>query len=137
MNAQTELYRALASLCSRYHNCAGSAMAEHCIEEALRLVKNHMPYGSGFDSGVELLYAGCDSHRLQFRTSFHHMDEHGSYDGWTEHIVTVFPTFNGIDLRVVGEDRDGILDYIADAFHLALNTTIDYQPMPEPKNAVA
>ena len=62
----TPLYVALASLCQRYHNLHRQPelrreMEEHCEEEAHRLVKEHMPSGSGFDAGTELV---IDNHYI-------------------------------------------------------------------------
>lgn len=63
---------------------------------------------------------GGDGSKLAFRTSFHHMDESGGYDGWTEHIVTARATFNGPELKISGADRNGIKEYIAECFSAAL-----------------
>ena len=50
------------------------------------------------------------------------MDEHGGYDGWTEHIVTVKPSLLfGFDVDVSGDDKNQINDYIADVFNTWLN----------------
>lgn len=48
-----------------------------------------MPSGSGFDAGTRLDEDKTNDSRLVFTTAFHHMDEHGTYAGWTEHTVTV------------------------------------------------
>jgi len=52
------------------------------------------------------------------------MDESGGYGGWTEHYVTVTPTFTGIDIKVSGKNRNEIKDYIAEAFEVCLNSII-------------
>ena len=67
---------------------------ENWEEKAEALVKEHMPSGSGFDCGTQLAWEKMSSGgttikwngKLVFKTSFHHMDEHGGYDGWTEYI---------------------------------------------------
>lgn len=57
-----------------------------------------------------------------FETSVHHMNPDGYYDGWTEHTVTVTPSFIGrFDLKVSGRDRNGIKDYIAEVFGSVLS----------------
>ena len=133
----TPLYVALASLCQRYHNTArqfalgNPSMAEHCLEEAHRLVREYMPSGSGFDAGTELVIDVCDASTLVFKTAFHHMDEQGSYDGWTEHKVLVTAEFDGFDIYVGGRDRNQIKDYIADTFHYALNQEVGYRALPD------
>jgi hypothetical protein len=73
------------------------------------------PHGSGFDAGKHLIDEPrkCTDRRLTFAASFHHMTE-GYYDGWTEHIVTVEATFNGLGIKVSGRNRNDIKDYIAE-----------------------
>lgn len=82
----------------------------------------HAPSGSGFDSGTKLVEEECSSKALVFTTSFHHMDEHGSYDGWTEHKVFARPDFIfGILVTVSGPNKNDIKAYITDRFHYWLN----------------
>lgn len=97
-------------------------------ESALEtLAADHLPSGSGFDSGSRFIAEESRPDRLIFATSFHHMNESGFYDGWTEHRVIVTPEFDGFGLKVTGRDRRGIKDYIAESFHLALSESV---PMP-------
>lgn len=88
-------------------------------------VENYMPHGSGFDMGVGLDWQKSHAARLVFFTSYHHMDEGGGYDGWSDHAVTIVPLFGGdFDVRVGGRDRNSIKDYIAEMFAEALRTPI-------------
>lgn len=136
MKKKTQLYLALASLAERYQNiCRQHALghnpgAEHCHDEFYRLVKEHLPSGSGFDSGTTIDIGHVTSQAMSFGTSFHHMDEHGAYDGWTDHVVRIRATFGGFDLQVTGRDRNSIKDYIADIFTQALTQEVEYQPLP-------
>lgn len=130
------LYIALALLCQRYHNLHRQPelrreMEEHCEEEAHRLVREYMPSGSGFDAGTELVIDVCDASTLVFKTAFHHMDEHGGYDGWSEHKVKVTAEFGGFDIYVGGRDRNQIKDYIAETFHYALSQEVGYRALPD------
>jgi hypothetical protein len=85
------------------------------------LVKEHMPSGSGFDSGTDIDLDKSNPDRLVFSTAFHHMNEHGLYCGWTEHRVTVRPSLTyAIELTVSGRNRNGIKDYAYDVFRDAL-----------------
>ena len=89
------------------------------------LVREHMPRGSGFDSGTTLDLEASHADKLVFQTSFHHMNDGGYYDGWTTHVVTVTPSFiGGFSLRVGGRNRNNIKDYIGDTFHTALMTEV-------------
>ena len=84
-----------------------------------------MPSGSGVDDGCELDDSSTPN-RLVFLTSFHHMDEHGGYDGWTSHKVIVTPDLAfGFDVRVTGPNRNDIRDYLGELFHAALSETVD------------
>lgn len=95
---------------------------EIAAEQLEGLLKQHMPSGSGFDSGTKLDYSKSNTERLVFTTEFHHMNDAGYYDGWTTHTVTVRPSFTGLDVVVSGRDRNQIKDFIADVFY-NLNST--------------
>lgn len=84
-----------------------------------------LPRGSGFDMGTRLLTA--NDTKIVFLTNFHHMDENGFYDGWTEHRVTVTPSLmGGVAIRVTGRDKRGIKAYILDVFNSFLNEEFDW-----------
>lgn len=101
----------------------------HAIEA---YVQKHAPRGSGFDSGTKIDLDRSRADRLVFNTAFHHMNEHGYYDGWTEHTVTVRPTFGTTpEVRISGRNRNGIKDYIADTFYLWLTTKVQHPAVIE------
>lgn len=82
-----------------------------------------LPSGSGFDNGTAIV--GADSASVVLRTAFHHMDEQGSYDGWTTHRVTARASFAlGMELTIGGPNRNDIKDYIADVFQAALSAPL-------------
>lgn len=115
-----KLYQTLASKAQAMRNCAATKNTEwegKHEQAILDLVKEHLPSGSGFDSGTNIELDECNDSQLVFSTSFHHMDEHGGYDGWTEHKVVVKPSFAGIDIKVTGRDRNQIKEYIGDIFY--------------------
>lgn len=120
-----KLYQELAGLMLARENCVASKNTEWFGKHTERLeglVKSHMPSGSGFDSGTTLLVENSTSEKLVFQTSFHHMDEYGSYAGWSEHEVIVKPSlFDGFSLRITGRDRKDIKDYIHETFAYSLN----------------
>ena len=92
-----------------------------------RLVKDFMPSGSGFDSGTKLDLDASHADKLVFTTSYHHMDESGSYDGWTEHTVTVTPSLaHAFNIRISGRNRSDIKDYIHQAFSDALRDDCEF-----------
>lgn len=124
------LYQTIASKLVAIENCRKSDTlndweAHHACAIAT-LVKEHMPSGSGFDCGTKFDFESSRPNRLIFATSFHHMDENGSYDGWSDHTVIVTPDLaSGFDLRITGRDKRMIKSYIADTFHSALSIDVD------------
>lgn len=101
------------------------SFSDRNADEIETLCREFMPSGSGFDAGTHIELDDCRARRLVFNTSFHHMNDTGSYDGWTNHLVIVEPEFHGFTIRVTGRNRNDIKDYIADAFHHALNQVIE------------
>ena len=121
------LYVALASAVQARLNCIESGNVEWCDRHEERigaLVKAGLPSGSGFDAGTTLDLDTSTGSKLVLNTSYHHMTE-GSYDGWTDHTVTVTASMvDGFDLKVSGRDRNQIKDYIGDAFGNALREKV-------------
>jgi len=107
---------AIANAGVAHANCVRSQNLEAvCLWSSVlgKLERNCLPSGSGFDRGTHIHEVTED--KVVIGTSFHHMDEHGAYDGWTEHIVTVRASFiGGFTLTVGGRDRNGIKEFIAE-----------------------
>ena len=115
----------IAGKLSAWRNCDLSGNEEWAARHraSLRQLENLLPSGSGFDNGSTLIFdAGASwQERVVIATAFHHMDAGGSYDGWTEHTVVVTPSFiGGFGIKVKGRNRDGIKDYVAEAFSQCL-----------------
>ena len=123
---KTKLYARLASLLASATRCDETGNEEWGTRhrQTMRdLVKERMPSGSGFDAGTTMDEDASTPEKLVFNTSYHHMDEHGGYDGWTEHEVTVLPSLAyGFMVEVSGEDRNATNDYIAETFNHCLST---------------
>lgn len=122
------LYRHIASRLQAMENCQQANNLEWLGRHGdvlEKLCRDYLPRGSGIDAGTTLdniSHAG----RLVFNTSYHHMNEHGYYDGWTEHTVIVTPSLlNEFDLRITGRDRNDIKDYLYDVFAEVLMQEID------------
>ena len=120
----SKVYQAIHSAFVAARNCENCGFlklqARH-EERVAQLERECLPSGGGFDAGTAFDADVSTAGRLVFDTSFHHMNEHGSYVGWSEHRVLVTPTFEGIEVKVTGRDRNGIKEYIADVFHEALS----------------
>lgn len=99
----------------------------------LKYLKDQLPSGSGFDSGTRF---NTDASKLGvvlvFNTAFHHMNEGGFYDGWTEHTVKVRADLEyGIEIIVGGRNRNEIKEYIADEFEHLMNSRVDEVKLAE------
>ena len=121
------LYQRLSSLVAARLNCINCQNLEWLErhEESIeKLVKNYMPYGSGFDSGTKLDFEKSNPEKLVFRSAFHHMDDVGYYTGWSHFIVIVTPSLQfGFNFKIKGEgkvckafylDRDYFVDVFAE-----------------------
>lgn len=123
-----KLYQALAYRIEAAANCAKRNMTDRRdghLEVVRALVREHMPSGSGFDGGTQIDIDASTADKLVFVTSVHHLHEQGYYDGWTDHVVTVRPTFQGIQIAVGGRNRNFIKDYMHEVFHIALTSDVD------------
>lgn len=95
-------------------------------EESIEsLIDGYMPSGSGIDNGVSFDFDESMPNKLVFTFEYHHMNEGGYYDGWTEHKCIVTPSLSfGIDIKITGRDRNNVKDYLYDVFEQALNTLV-------------
>jgi hypothetical protein len=122
--AAYKLYEHIASTLTAYNNCiaADNNVWRDKYEDNLHTFDSMLPHGSGLDSKTELIIDESTPDKLVFSSDYHHMDEMGGYDGWTEHKIIVTPSFHGINIHITGRDRDDIKDYLADTWQIALTT---------------
>ncbi len=118
-----KVYQVIASLQAARDNCNASGNGEWSDKHSVRLsaiIREHMPSGAGIDNGTKLSEDSTPE-RLVFTFGYHHMNDVGMYDGWTEHKCIVTASLvTGITLRITGRDRNGLKDYLYDTFHQAL-----------------
>jgi hypothetical protein len=123
-----KLYQELASTVSARLNCivAGNATWEDKHTERIEtLVANYLPRGSGIDQYPTIDLDESTEERLVFHFGYHHMNENGFYDGWTEHILIVRPSLQfDIVLRITGKDRNQVKDYLYDIFDGTLRAEV-------------
>jgi len=120
----SKLFATFASLVDARLRCEQTNNDEWFHNHTARITEllDEMPSGSGFDSGTKLDFDASNADRLVFITAFHHMNDGGYYDGWTEHNVIVTPSLiHGFNLKVTGRDRNQIKEYIHEMFANALN----------------
>lgn len=133
---QKRVYVVLARAVGAYHRCvAGNNLQwrDRHKEHITTVVKDKFPSGSGFDRGTVLDLDLSTEEKLVFLTSFHHMDGHGFYDGWTDHAITVRGSLAfGFKMTISGPNRNDIKELIHQNFELALNELIEeYPPVNE------
>ena len=122
-----KLYRKLATLIQARRNCIVSSNDEWTARhtEAINAMAKELPGGSGLDAGTSIDIDASAPNKLVLHTSFHHMNDNGMYDGWTEHTITVVPDLAfGFDLRISGRNRNDIKDLLAELFNEALRTEV-------------
>ncbi len=134
------LYQEIVARVVAMRNCkkSGNEAWYYRHDVALqKLCDQYLPSGSGLDAQPKVnIYLTTDTRLLIAHADFHHMDEHGSYDGWSAHDVVVTPSLQfGINVRVTGRDRNDIKNYIRDVFTHALTQPVDrhfgYPPKEE------
>ena len=126
------LFSQIASTLEAFNNCMAATprndeWAARHTSTVDDLTEQFMPSGSGIDSGCTFDWDESKPNRMVFNTSYHHMNDHGYYDGWTEHKIIVTPSLTSqFDLKITGRDRNEIKEYLADVFQSALSDEIDH-----------
>lgn len=152
MRPTKPLYIELATLVQRQRNLADSisvaihnsngperdrclAMKVQVEDEIHRLVKEHLPSGSGVDNGTTLDTGACfrAGHSrllcLALSAGFHHMNDQGSYVKWTEHSIQVIPDMiSGFTLNIGGPNYRQIKDYLFELYGQALQQVVPVAP---------
>jgi len=125
MEKSTRIQR-IAALLSAIKNCEKSGNQEWLDRhnDELDAIERDLPSGSGFDNSSVIDRERSGPKAIYIETAFHHMNDAGYYDGWTEHTIKVTPSFDGFDLRISGRNRNDIKDYIGDTFHYALSEEV-------------
>lgn len=122
------LYQELASLFDAYKRCVDTNNHEwrdqhHATIEWL--VDNYMPSGSGIDGGTKFDWDASKPDKLVFTFGYHHMNDGGYYDGWTEHTLAVKPSLQfGITTHISGRDRNGIKECLYEVYGYALEQDV-------------
>lgn len=118
---KTKVYKALANVARVLNGSHGTQSSMTALDFQTQMMDKLVklaPSGSGFDSGTQFLSDESSDNKLVFETSFHHMDEHGGYCGWSDHRVIVKPSLLfEIELRITGKNKNGIKDHIYQVFH--------------------
>ena len=102
----------------RTYKAAGSTDMLEGAYKLLSKLSQSLPSGSGLDRNPRLYIDQSREDRLIFQADFHHMNDVGFYDGWTNHNVIVTPSLAfGFNIRVTGRNRNDIKDHIETVFY--------------------
>ena len=117
----------IANTCEAIKNCKKSNNPEWEQKhlDRIHLYNNSLPSGSGMDSVCKIDVSLSGLNKVVILTSFHHLDENGYYVGWTDHTITVTPSFFGINLKISGRNRNDIKDYLYEVFENCLMSEMD------------
>ena len=132
-----KLYSKLANTLIAFQNCiaSGNHKWQDIHEKNLeKWVKEYMPSGAGI-SEPELDLVNSLPDRLEFKFSYHQMDDNGSYCGYLDMIAIVKPSLAfGYDLHIdltddsqaeEAIDLDGTAEYLHQTFSEALEQELD------------
>lgn len=127
---QKPLYKVLANAIGARKRCHAtenpwfekwSELIDHCEKE-------HLPSGSGIDSGTKVDSDRSTDEKIVLTSSYHAMDENGYYDGWIDFTVTVKPSLiHNIILSITrrfGKYTD-LKEYLYDVFNTALTAEVN------------
>ena len=90
--------------------------------EMIEDLQKLLPSGSGIDSGCKIDLVKSTKNKIKIDFGYHHTNESGMYDGWTDHTVTIEPCLAfGFSLKISGRDRNQIKDYLYETFDYVLN----------------
>lgn len=100
--------------------------------ELIRLLaENCLPSGSGFDSGTKVDLDNSTGDKIVLLSEFHHMNDGGSYDGWSNMTITIKPSLiHDVDIKInchgslATKYRD-TLDYWYDTFQTELTREVE------------
>lgn len=133
------LYKLIAAAITARSNCMNHEPTntewKSKWEDLLTSIQNNcLPSGAGFDNGTTIDIEASTGEKLVLRTSFHHMNDNGMYDGWTEHTVIVRPSLQfGVSILISGQNRNGIKEYMYDVFDQCLTESTVYNSAMEAK----
>ncbi len=135
-----KLYRHLASTIDAYHTCvkAGNETWEYNHHAVIcQIANNHLPHGSGIDSGCEVDLQCSSGERIVITSSYHCMNENGMYDGWADFTVTVKASLvHTLDMTVKSANgcskqfaKYDLGDYLHDVFYTSLTEEVDSESL--------
>lgn len=123
------LYRILAGKIAARQACQNDPIRQEWYRkhsEAIdAIARNLLPSGSGIDGGTKVDLDRSTGERIVLTAGFHHMNDAGMYDGWTEHNITITPSLLfTMHVHVSGRNRNGIKEYMTDVYSSDLHRQV-------------
>ncbi len=88
-----------------------------------------LPRGSGIDAGTTVV--SVTDKQIVLTAGYHHMNEGGYYDGWTEHTIRVRPSLMlGMTVTVSGPNRNNIKDYLQELYMRVMEQEFEWIVQP-------
>lgn len=85
------------------------------VQDRVERILACLPRGSGIDAGTQIV--SVSDKQIVLTAGFHHMNEGGYYDGWTEHTIRVRASLMlGMTVSVSGSNRNQIKDYLQELY---------------------
>jgi hypothetical protein len=108
----------LASHIQAYKNCIESNNKEWGVKhlEKIEFFNDLLPHGSGLDNGMKINIQDSTPLKIVISFSYHHLNEGGFYDGWTDHVLIITPCFGGFDMKITGRDKNQVKEYLYQTF---------------------
>lgn len=127
---RTTVLKAIASEIERLKRCQTTnsehyAPAINSAETRLENLQACLPSGSGIDCGTKIDIDKSNTNEIVLHCSYHHMNDNGFYDGWTEHKIRIWPTFDGFDFTISGRNRNDVKEYLEQCYHQTLSDECD------------
>ena len=97
--------------------------------DSLISLAGFLPHGSGIDNGCKIDINDSNENKIVITFGFHHLNENGYYEGWTDHKLILKPTFDGFDMKITGYNKNQVKDYLYDTFDYCLNEEIEFNPV--------
>ena len=124
MNTKT-VAQEIAYIADAYNRCVETGNHEWAEKhgETLEWIrKQFLPSGAGIDSGCEIVTDECRPDKIVLSFGYHHMNDAGMYDGWTQHKAIIKPAFRGLNICITGPNRNDVKDYLFEVFSDAMDS---------------
>lgn len=123
VEAKKPMFQAIAETLDAWKRCKESGNLDWLSkwEAYLDQLAGALPSGSGWDSGTKIDLARSTSESIVLLGSFHHMNDGGFYDGWTDHTIRVRASLTSrIRITVSGRNRNDIKEHLHEIFYHAM-----------------